>query len=269
MNYLVIKCGGSVLEELPESFFESIVKIKKSGKWTPILVHGGGPLISEMLQSLKIKTEFVDGLRVTSNEVLDVVEMVLTGVVNKKIVRKFLKVGGSAFGISGVDGGFLRAKPVSNNSKLGFVGEVVEVKTNLLTQIIKTGYIPIVSPLGISGDGQRYNINGDAAAAAVAKSLKANLCMVSNIDGIFSWKDGEKVILDSITKNQAEELIKDGVIRDGMIPKVNSAIDALLKGVPEVTIVNGMNDNSLVDYCLGKKVGTKIVVGEESQIVYQ
>lgn len=269
MNDLVIKCGGSVLEEIPESFFENIIKIKNSGKWNPILVHGGGPLISKMLESLEIKTEFVDGLRVTTNEVLDVVEMVLSGVVNKQLVRKFIELGGSAFGISGVDGSLLKAQPISNHSKLGFVGEVVDVKTPLLTQIINNGFIPIVSPLGINDEGQRYNINGDLAAAAVAKSLKANLCMVTNIDGIYSWENGEKVILHEITKQQAEALIEEGVIRDGMIPKVNSALEALLEGVPEVTIINGSDKESLIKYCEGKKVGTKIVVGEESQVVFQ
>lgn len=262
MKYLVIKFGGSVLENLPESFYKDVVSLHQSGEWVPVIVHGGGPLITKLLKSLNVETTFVNGLRVTDQQVLDVVEMVLSGSVNKQVVRNIMGAGGNAFGISGVDGLLLKAQPAENAESLGFVGEVVEVNHALIEGIIKQGYVPVISPVGIDEKGQRYNINGDVAASAIAKSLEANLCFISDIPGIMVEKDGVKTKLSKVTKSTVEELISNQTIWGGMIPKVKAAIDGLVHHIPEVGIINGLEENSLTDYSNGKEVGTKIVLDE-------
>ncbi|WML43049.1 acetylglutamate kinase [Neobacillus sp. PS3-40] len=263
MKFMVIKCGGSVLENLPKSFYEDIVSIHQSGEWIPIIVHGGGPLITSLLKKLDVETSFVNGLRVTSDQVLNIVEMVLSGSVNKKIVRNVIEAGGSAFGISGVDGTLLKAKPNKDAEILGFVGDVVEVNHHMIKGIINDGYIPIISPVGIDEQGQRYNINGDVAASAIAKALEANLCFISDIPGILVEKNGQKIKLSKISRMKVEELIENQTIWGGMIPKVKAAIDGLAHNIPEVGIINGLKENSLLDYSNGKEIGTKIVLEEE------
>jgi acetylglutamate kinase len=262
MKYIVIKWGGSVLEKLPETFYRDVVTLHQSGEWVPIIVHGGGPLITELMQKLNIETKFVNGLRVTSQPVLDIVEMVLSGAVNKQVVRKIIEAGGNAIGISGVDGGLLKAMPTDEAGNLGYVGEVVEVNHKLIEGMINQGYIPVISPVGIGEGGQRYNINGDVAASAIAKSLGANLCFISDIPGILVEKDGQKTKLEKVSKSEVEELIQNQIIWGGMIPKVKAAIDGLVHNIPEVGIINGLVENSLIDYTNGKEVGTKIVLDE-------
>ena len=263
MKYLVIKCGGSVLENLPRSFYEDVVQMHQLGEWTPIIVHGGGPLITSLLKNLNVETTFVNGLRVTNHDVLDIVEMVLSGSVNKLVVRNIVEVGGNAFGISGVDGGLLKAVPTSDAKTLGFVGEVVGVNQSVIEGIVNQGYIPVISPIGIDASGQRYNINGDIAASEIAKALGANLCFISDIPGILIEKNGVKTKLDKATKSTIEELINNQTIYGGMIPKVKAAIDGLVHNIPEVGIINGFDKNSLIDYTAGKDIGTKIVLEEE------
>lgn len=262
MKYMVIKCGGSVFENLPKSFYKDVVSLHQSGEWTPIIVHGGGPLITSLLKNLNIETKFVNGLRVTDDQVLNIVEMVLSGSVNKKVVCNLIEAGGSAFGISGVDGNLLKAKPNENAESLGFVGDIVEVNYKVLDGVINQGYIPVISPIGIDEAGQRYNINGDVAASAIAKTLEANLCFISDIPGILVEKNGVKEKLTKVTKNVVEELINNQTIWGGMIPKVKAAIDGLTHNIPEVGIINGMKENSLLDYSNGKEIGTKIVLEE-------
>lgn len=262
MKYLVIKCGGSVLDNLPRSFYEDLVKMHKYGKWTPIVVHGGGPLITSLLKSLNVETKFVNGLRVTDHQVLDVVEMVLSGSVNKQVVRNIIEVGGNSIGVSGVDGHLLQAVPTHNAKTLGFVGEVVGVNKQVIEGIISQGNIPVISPVGVGAGGQRYNINGDIAASAIAKSLGANLCFISDIPGILVEKNGVKTKLDKVSKAIIEEMIDNQTIYGGMIPKVKAAIDGLVHNIPEVGIVNGFEKNSLIDYINGKNIGTKIVLEE-------
>jgi acetylglutamate kinase len=263
MNFLVIKCGGSVLDNLPRSFYEDIIKLQESGKWIPVIVHGGGPLITSLLKNLNIETKFVNGLRVTDQNVLDVVEMVLSGSVNKQVVRNIIEAGGNAYGISGVDASLLKARPTDASDVLGFVGEVVSVNRQVIEGIVHQGFIPVISPVGIDEYGQRYNINGDIAASAIAKALEANLCFISDIPGIMIEKNGAKHKLDKVSKEAVEKLIDNKTIYGGMIPKVNAAIDGLVHNIPEVGIINGFDKNSLLDYAGGKKVGTKIVLEEE------
>lgn len=263
MKYLVIKCGGSVLDNLPRSFYEDIVKMHKTGEWIPIIVHGGGPLITSLLKSLNVETTFVNGLRVTDHQVLDVVEMVLSGSVNKQVVRNIVEVGGNAFGMSGVDGTLLKAMPTADSENLGFVGEVVDVNHHVMEGIINQGYIPVISPIGMDEKGQRYNINGDIAASAIAKALQANLCFISDIPGILVDNNGTKTKLDKVSKAIIEEMISNQTIYGGMIPKVKAAIDGLVHNIPEVGIINGFEKNSLIDFSMGKNIGTKIVLEEE------
>ncbi|WP_198520824.1 acetylglutamate kinase [Alteribacter populi] len=263
MNYLVIKCGGSVLEKLPESFYKNLNDLHHSGKWKPVIVHGGGPLISTLLTELGVKTTFVDGLRVTTKEVLDVVEMVLSGSVNKQLVNRIQKAGGSACGISGVDGALLQAKAMKNADRLGFVGEVTHVNTDFIDQILKQEHIPVISPLGVDEKGQKYNINGDVAASAVAKALSAELCFISDIEGVYRKENGITQTLHHISKTEIEQLIEEKQITGGMIPKVQAGIEGLSGKVEQVVILNGLAENSLIDFLAGKEVGTKIFADGE------
>lgn len=263
MKYIIVKLGGSVMQQLPASFYKNLVELHKSKQWTPIIVHGGGPLITSLLKTLMIETTFVNGLRVTNEQVLDIVEMVLSGSVNKQIVRHLIEAEGKAFGLSGVDGNFLTAQPIQGSEELGYVGEVVEVNIKLIKEIIQQGYIPVISPIGIDEKGQRYNINGDIAASAVASSLGANLCLISDIPGIYIEKNNQRHTLSTITKTEVEGMIDSGQIHGGMIPKVKAALDGLVHHVPEVSIINGLEDKSLIQYCKGEKIGTKIVLNKE------
>jgi acetylglutamate kinase len=263
MKYIVVKLGGSVMEQLPATFYKNIVDLHQSKEWIPIIVHGGGPLITSLLKTLNIETKFVNGLRVTDEQVLDIVEMVLSGSVNKQIVRQLIGAGGQSFGVSGVDGSLLTARPIHASEEIGFVGEVVSVKAELIKEIALQGYIPVISPIGIDSKGTRYNINGDIAASAVASALGANLCLISDIPGIYIEKDEQKRTLKTISKEEVEEMIGSGQIHGGMIPKVRAALDGLVHHVPEVAIINGIEDNSLLAYCNGEMIGTKIVLKKE------
>ncbi|MRG84946.1 acetylglutamate kinase [Salinibacillus xinjiangensis] len=259
MKYLIIKFGGSVLEELPFSFYQDIVDIQRRGEWKPVIVHGGGPLISELLTQLNIETTFVNGMRKTTSDVLDVVEMVLSGKVNKQVVRTLKQAGGQAIGMSGVDGDLLQASPLQD-SALGYVGQVEEVNIYLIKQVVEQDLIPVISPIGLDEQGERYNINGDVAAAAVAKALGGKLCFVSNIPGIYKEVEGVKQILTQVTKPEVEEMIVSGDIKEGMIPKVKAALEALMFAVPEVVILNGKEKGSLVSFTSGNEIGTKVVL---------
>ncbi|GGE29319.1 acetylglutamate kinase [Pullulanibacillus camelliae] len=263
MNYLVIKCGGSAFQQLTPSFYKNIIKILNSGNWQPIIVHGGGPLISTLLDKLAIPTHFNQGLRVTTEEVLDVVEMVLSGSVNKQIVRELTLAGGKAVGMSGVDGGLLEAAPHDPEMKWGYVGKIVHVETENLELYTKRGYIPVISPVAMDRAGQRYNINGDTAAAAIAEALNGHLCFVSDISGIeVEGKSGKKEILKQATLKQIEDLIELEVITGGMVPKVQAALEGLKNGVKATVILNGLESEQLLDYIQGHPVGTKITLKE-------
>jgi len=255
----VIKCGGSTLTALPNAFFAEIAAFQKEGK-QPVIVHGGGPAISQVLNKLGIHTEFVDGLRRTSEEVLDVVEMVLAGKINKEIVRRLTQNGAAAIGLSGTDGRLLAAEPVANADRLGYVGEVTDVNTSLLEEVLAAGYIPVVAPVGLGSDNQRYNINADMAAGAVAAALGAEpFIVVTDVSGIAGTVDGEKKVLRTVTPSQIHGMIESGEIYGGMIPKVKAALKCLEGGVKEVVIVNGSEPGVLGKVLRGEAVGTTIV----------
>lgn len=252
METIVIKCGGSILSQLSDSFFNSIKELKESG-YKVVVVHGGGPEIGQTLSSLNIKSEFVNGLRKTTKEVLDVVEMVLSGTVNKKVVVELEKAGIPSVGLSGCDARLIKAKPV-DLEQLGYVGEVERINVAFLEYLISQNYVPVISPIGIDENFSKYNINADTAAASVAIALKAkHLLFVTDVDGI--KKDGE--LLPSLSTDSVLTLIDEGTIYGGMIPKVKAALSALNDGgLNEITIINGKGSLLSMD---GTLKGTKIV----------
>ncbi|WP_440897788.1 acetylglutamate kinase [Amphibacillus sp. Q70] len=262
MTYLVIKCGGSIVDELPSSFFNNLVKLQEIKKIKPIIVHGGGPMITSQLKQMNVKTTFVNGLRVTTEEVLDVVEMVLSGSINKKIVRKMIDQKAKAIGMSGIDGHLLQAAPIKEADKYGYVGDITVVNTDLIQTMVEQNYIPVISPIAIGNDHQHYNINADVAASAVASALSAPLCFVSDIPGICI----DDQVLHFADQAKINQLIKEQVIYGGMIPKVKSALKALELGATEVSIVNGLESNALLNFANGDPIGTRIQLGEVSYV---
>jgi acetylglutamate kinase len=252
MEYLVIKCGGSVMDKVPPSFYLDLVQIKEQKGVQPVLVHGGGPSISSHLESMKIQSQFINGIRKTTEPVLQVVEMILSGSMNKEIVRNIIKAGGKAFGLSGVDGMLLEAKPIDDAGDLGLVGEIVSVKKEMLQQLLASDLIPVISPVAVDKLGQSYNINADAAAAAIAKALQASLCIVTDVDGV--CVNGK--VIHTLSDLEADRLIKNQIITGGMIPKVQAAFQTLSEGVKEVVTLNGASEHILQDFVQGKCVGT-------------
>lgn len=248
---VLIKCGGSTLANLSDGFFESIADLITLGK-KPVIVHGGGPEINRILTELKIESEFVNGLRKTTADVMDVVEMVIAGKVNTTLVGKLQKAGVQSLGLSGVDAKLLKAKPI-DFEELGFVGDVEKVNESLLFAILGLDIVPVIAPIGVDDDDNRYNINADTAAGAVAKALGAEqLLFVTDVPGIL--KDG--ILLEKLTPKQIEELIEDGTIYGGMIPKVQAALESLTGDLQEVMIVDGKHSKIVND---GQIIGTKIV----------
>lgn len=256
----MMKCGGSTLADLPDSFFEQLRDVQASGV-VPVIVHGGGPAISDTLSKLGIETEFVHGLRKTSDEVLNVVEMVLAGSMNKQIVRRLNRVGASALGLSGTDGQLIQAQPVPQAEEIGFVGDVTSVEAALINGVMEMGYIPVIAPIGIDEAGQRYNINADTAAGAVAAHLGVKrLVVITDVAGIMKPVDGELTLLPVVTTEDIEKMIALGEIYGGMIPKVRAAMKCLEGGVTEVVIAKGTEPDVLKRLAAGEELGTRIVV---------
>jgi len=250
-DIVVIKCGGSVLDELSESFFDSLQELKNKGK-SIVIVHGGGPEIGKLLKQLNVPSEFVHGLRKTTKEVLEVAEMILAGKVNKQLVSLLQKNGLKAIGLSGIDAGLLEAKPVNVN-QLGYVGEVVGVNVSFLEQLLSSDYIPVIAPIGFDKHGQKYNINADTAAGAVAQALEAkHLLFVTDVPGIL--QNGK--VVERTTVTSILEMINDGTIYGGMIPKVKAAIESIAGPLQEVIIVSGKTSFYSAN---GEISGTKIM----------
>ena len=243
---VVVKYGGNAMinEELKKQVMEDIVLLWLIGVKV-VLVHGGGPEISELMDKLGKKPEFVDGLRVTDQETIDIVQMVLAGKVNKSLVNKLEMNGGKAMGISGMDGMLIEAK--IKDERLGFVGEITNVNINPVTDLLEKGYIPVVSTVGCDKQGNSYNINGDTAAAYIAGALGAErLIMMTDIEGILRDKDNPDTLIPYITIEEAEKLYEDKVISGGMIPKVKCCVDAIEKGVKNVVIMDGRVPHSIL-----------------------
>ncbi|OUM88795.1 MAG: acetylglutamate kinase [Bacillus thermozeamaize] len=253
-GYLVIKCGGSTLEQLPASFYEELVRLPELG-YQPVVVHGGGPVINQLLKRLNVESRFEDGLRVTDAATLEVVEMALAGLTNKALVSRILQSGGKAVGISGVDGGLIAAEIA--DERLGFVGQVSKVRVELLHLLVGQGYIPVIASLGVSATGQHLNINADTAAGAVAAALgAAKLLLLTDVEGVYVEEDGQRRWLRQLSPAEVERLIAEGQIRGGMIPKVRAALEVLAQGVHEVAILPGASEQAMTRFLRGEEVGT-------------
>ncbi|MFB6465315.1 acetylglutamate kinase [Cytobacillus sp. Hz8] len=236
MKKILIKCGGSVLDQLSEEFFESIEELVKKGHQI-IFVHGGGPDINQMLETMNVTPIFVNGLRRTDAKTLKVVEMVLSGKTNRKLVEKLTKNRLQAIGVNGSDAGLFQADYV-NKEELGFVGEIQAVNKSIIQLLLSKGMIPVITPIAVARDGEKLNVNADYAAAAIANALEVEHCLfVTDVDGIKIR--GE--IQSEITIEEIHHHIQSGEIYGGMIPKVQSALSALKKGVESVMIVSGKN----------------------------
>lgn len=254
-DVVVVKCGGSTIQELSDEFFQSI-KLLQSMNINPVIVHGGGPEINRFLKKLEVNSVFVNGLRKTTTEVLEVAEMVLTGKVNKFLVTKLQGVGVTSLGLSGCDGQLLQAKAIDHEN-LGFVGEVIRVNQTLLQQLIDLSVIPVIAPIGIDENGSHYNINADTAAGAIAESLHAKqMIFATDVAGIMK----ESKLQSVVTISEIEEMIQDGTIYGGMIPKVKAAVKCLQGKIEEVFIVNGKEGKITSN---GDLVGTKIVKSKQ------
>ena len=253
---IVVKFGGNAMgkKEYVSSFAEDIVLLQQVGM-LPIVVHGGGPQIGEMLSKLKIKTEFIDGLRVTDSATIDVVEMVLSGVTNKSIVTAISNAGAKAVGISGKDGNLITAKRLMKMDKnsdsnvervidLGFVGVPEKIDPQVIKALINEKMIPVIAPVGMGEDGLTYNINADTAAGAISASMKASrMIMLTDVSGVL---DKNKKLIPELTINEALALIKDKVVVGGMIPKLRTCIDAVEGGAEASVIMDGTIPHSLL-----------------------
>lgn len=238
-KYVVAKYGGNAMTDpqLKKSVMQDILLLQLVGVKV-ILVHGGGPEISAMLKKLSIESHFEDGLRVTDDDTMEVVQMVLAGKVNKSLAADLSALGGRAVGLCGIDGGLIKVH--QKNEKLGHVGEIDEINTKILDDLLDSGFIPVISSIGIDDDGNPYNINADTAAAKIAAALHAeSMVVMSNINGVLRDKDDENSLISQMSLADAEELKKSGIIAGGMIPKVDCCTNAVKEGVKKVFIING------------------------------
>ncbi|MBQ8740661.1 MAG: acetylglutamate kinase [Clostridia bacterium] len=242
----VIKYGGNAMinEQLKQQVMEDIVLLWLIGVKV-VLVHGGGPEINDLMDRLGKKPQFVDGLRVTDKETVDIVQMVLAGKVNKTLVNLLEMKGGKAMGISGMDGRLIESE--IKDERLGYVGKITKVHITPVLDLLEKGYIPVVSTIGCDKLGNAYNINGDTAAAFIAGALGAQrLIMMTDIDGILRDKDDPSTIIPHLTISEIEELKGEGIISGGMIPKVDCCIEAIHKGVKNVVIMDGRVPHSIL-----------------------
>ncbi|MEF9919040.1 MAG: acetylglutamate kinase [Eubacterium sp.] len=246
---VVIKYGGSFMydDAIKESVMDDIALMKLVGL-RPIIVHGGGKDISALLNDLNVHTEFIDGLRVTTDDVIEVAEMVLSGKINKEIVQLLENRDITAVGISGKDGGMLKVtKKFVNGMDIGFVGDIVKVKSDLVHTLLKSDYIPVIAPIGSDETGQSYNINADHVAYAIAKELKAEkLVYLTDTDGVYMDAEDHASIIRKLFVEEVPQLIEEGIISGGMIPKVENSVDAIESGVNSVHILDGKIEHSLL-----------------------
>lgn len=255
---IVVKYGGNAMtdQQLQRSFARNIVLMKQVGL-NPVVVHGGGPQIGNMLEKLGKESRFVDGMRVTDQETMEVVEMVLGGQVNKSIVNLLNQAGGQAVGLTGKDGRLIEATALKPSGEIGYVGTVQSIQPGILDALIKDDFIPVIAPIGVGADGMSYNINADLAASGIAAALKAaRLLLLTNTPGILNH-NGE--LLTGLGEQQINELIENGTIAGGMLPKVQCAMNALRDGVRVVQIIDGRVEHAvLLELFTDQGVGTLI-----------
>ncbi len=254
---VVIKYGGNAMinEDLKNSVMSDIILLTLVGVKV-VLVHGGGPEITDMLGRVGLESKFVNGLRVTDEDTIDIVQMVLAGKVNKSLVNLIERKGGKAIGLSGIDGHMLTAE--CKDPQLGFVGDITKVNVQPILDVIEKGYIPVVSTLGCDKEGNVYNVNADTAAAKIAGAMEAeSLISLTDISGILKDKNDPSTLIPHIDVDSAEKLIEKGVISDGMIPKVECCVNAIKWGVKKVFIIDGRVEHSiLIETLTDEGIGT-------------
>lgn len=259
---VVIKYGGNAMTNgmLKESVMKDIVLLHYTGM-RPVLVHGGGPEISEAMAKLGKKPNFVGGLRVTDSETMEIVEMVLSGKTNKGIVSLINRQGGKAVGLSGKDGNLLTARKIMpGGNDLGFVGEIERVNTEIIDTLIREGYIPVVCSVAVGEQGESYNINADIAAGELAAALGASkLLVLTDVEGVYRDFSDKSSLISSLTCQEAQDLIESGVIDKGMIPKIQACVTALEGGVAKAHIINGTTPHAiLMEVFTDTGIGTMI-----------
>ena len=261
---IVVKYGGNAMinEDLKQAVMGDLVLLSLIGIKV-VLVHGGGPEITEMLSKVGKKSEFVDGLRVTDKETVDIVQMVLAGKINKNLVNLIESMGGKAIGLCGIDGHMIEATQL--DERLGYVGEVTNVNVQPILDVLEKGYIPVISTVGCDNEGNSYNINADTAASKIAGELQAeSLISMTDIEGILRDKDDPSTLISKIYVSEAPQLIKEGVISGGMIPKINCCIEAIRRGVNKVFIIDGRVPHSiLIETLTDEGMGTMFVSGKK------
>ena len=269
---IVVKYGGSAMvdEELKKKVIEDVVLLKLVG-FKPIIVHGGGKEISKWVDKVGMETHFVNGLRVTDVPTMEIAEMVLNRV-NKSLVSLVQNLGVEACGISGKDGEILKVtKKLSNGEDIGFVGEVNEVNPKLILDLIENDFLPVICPVGTDENGNSYNVNADDAACAIAKAVKAEkLAFLTDIEGVYRDKDDPGTLISELDLEEAHELIKDGYIGGGMLPKLNNCIDAVENGVSRVHILDGRIAHCLLlEIFTNRGSGTAILGDKETKFYHE
>lgn len=263
---MVIKYGGNAMTEdhLKEQFAKNIVLLKLVGIH-PVIVHGGGPQINEMLQKIGKENQFIQGMRVTDGETMNIVEMVLGGCVNKEIASLLNLYGGHAVGITGRDNHFIKAKKLllENQTDIGQVGEIESIDTLLIEQMVQQGYIPVVAPIGVGKNGEAFNINADVVAGKLAECLKAEkLIMLTNTQGVL---DENNQLINKLTPADIDRLINTGTLQGGMLPKINSTLQAAFNGVSDIHIIDGRVPHAiLLEIFTDQGVGTMILGHNEN-----
>ncbi len=265
---IVIKYGGNAMvnEDLKQSVMDDITLLKYIGI-NPILVHGGGPDINNMLKEVNVESHFVNGLRYTDEKTMSIAQMVLIGKTNKEIVSVLNSKGAKAIGICGIDGNLIEAEKMTtdangNEIDIGFVGKVTKINTHVIEMLANDEYIPVIAPIGVGKDGQSYNINADTVAAEVAVALKASkLITLTDVRGVLrELEDGEKVLIPQLDVASIKECVDEGIITGGMIPKVQGCLDTVLRGVKRAHIIDGRIPHSiLLEMFTRRGIGTMIV----------
>lgn len=259
---VVVKYGGNAMknEELKEAVMNDIVLLSMVGIKV-VLVHGGGPEINAMLKKVGIESKFINGLRYTDKETIDIVKMVLCGKVNKELVSALELHGGNALGLCGCDGQMILAEKLNSEVDLGYVGEIKKVTTKPIIDALNNGYVPIISTVGVGEDGQAYNINADTAAARIASCLRAeNLILMTDIVGLLENKDDDSTLIPSVNVSDVPYLKKAGIISGGMIPKIDCCVEAVRRGVKKTSIIDGRIPHSiLIELLTNEGIGTQFM----------
>lgn len=258
---IVIKYGGNAMlnEDLKRNVINDVVLLSEIGVKV-VMVHGGGPGIDSMLNKINKPTKFIEGLRYTDKETMDIVQMVLAGQMNKNLVAMISKAGSTAVGICGMDANLIKAKKYDSEIDLGYVGQITQINEKIVIDLLDNGYIPVIASVGVDNDNHAYNINADLAAAAIASKLNAeNMILVSNVPGILSDPNDESSLLSKVSLSEIDQLKAKGIIAGGMIPKVNCCVETIKQGVKKACIIDGRVPHSLLIEILSDEgIGTMI-----------